>query len=138
LSDISQARILQKCIQIPDIFSLFLLHKCLLPNCTIVKHFIDTYQANRNACAATHIRLKTDNWFIGLSLVIMVITTQLPRYFGLETLVKKSGFGLLFTAFVQQKIAKVLLIKQILKSKLKKSQITTKRLLRCTVSQNTA
>jgi hypothetical protein len=38
---------------------------------------------------------------------------------------KKSGFGLLFTEYVQQKIAKVLLIKKILKSKLKKSQITT-------------
>jgi hypothetical protein len=33
---------------------------------------------------------------------------------------------------VQQKIAKRLLIKKILKSELKKSQITTKRLLRCT------
>jgi hypothetical protein len=48
------------------------------------------------------------------------------------TLVKKSGFGLLFTAYVQQKIAKRLLIKKILKSKSEKSQITTKRLLRCT------
>jgi hypothetical protein len=33
LSDISQAISLQKCLQIADIYSLFLLHKCLLPKC---------------------------------------------------------------------------------------------------------
>jgi hypothetical protein len=54
-------------MQIADIFPLFLLHKCQLPKCKkkslkkrgnfppiackIVKHFIDTYQANKNACA---------------------------------------------------------------------------------------
>jgi hypothetical protein len=63
----SQAISLQKCIQIADILSLFLLQKCLQPKfkkkslkkrgnfppiaCTIVKHFNDTYQANKNACA---------------------------------------------------------------------------------------
>jgi hypothetical protein len=43
------------------------------------------------------------------------------QYFRSSTLVKKkSGFGLLFTAYVQQKIAKRLLIKKNLKSKLSK------------------
>jgi hypothetical protein len=66
LSDISQAISLQKCVQIADIFSLFLLNKCLLPKCKKKskkawkfpangqynrKKFIDTYQANKNACA---------------------------------------------------------------------------------------
>jgi hypothetical protein len=59
-------------------------------------------------------------------------TDKISIDFHVKSLVKKSGFGLLFTAYVQQKTAKRLLIKKILKSKLKKLQITTKRLLRCT------
>jgi hypothetical protein len=42
-----------------------------------------------------------------------------------------------FTVIVSQNIAFVLLIKKNLKSALKKSQLRTKRLLRCTVSQST-
>jgi hypothetical protein len=58
----------------------FLLQKYLLPKCkkslkkrgnflpiacTIVKHFIDIYQANKTL-VQTHSSLKTENWFIGL------------------------------------------------------------------------
>jgi hypothetical protein len=76
LSGIAQAISLQKCIQIADIFSLVLLHKCLLPKCKKKSQKAWRFPANclynrqtfywhipsKHKCLC---RLKTDNWFIG-------------------------------------------------------------------------
>jgi hypothetical protein len=79
-SDILQAISLQKCIQIADIFSLFLLHKCLLPKCkkknsrellkynreTFYRHIIPSEQK----CLC---RLQTDKCFIGRSICLNLL-----------------------------------------------------------------
>jgi hypothetical protein len=69
---------LQKCLQIADIFSLFLFHKCLLPKCKNLKNHAANYLYNRQTfywnipkwtkmLVQTNSRLKTDNWFIGIN-----------------------------------------------------------------------
>jgi hypothetical protein len=78
----SQAISLQKCIQIADILSLFLLQKCLQPKfkkkvskSVEISHQLPVQSSNilmthtkqTKMLVQTHGRLKTDNWFIGQS-----------------------------------------------------------------------
>jgi hypothetical protein len=86
LSDIWQTISLQKCIQIADIFSVFLLHKCLLPKCkkkSLKKsgnfppippvqspNILLTHTKRTKMLVQTHSRLNTDNWFIGWFAII--------------------------------------------------------------------
>jgi hypothetical protein len=79
-SNISQAISLQKCIQIADIFSLFLLQKCLLTKCkkkvsksveisrklpVKSSNILLTHTKHTKMLVQSHSRLNTDNWFFG-------------------------------------------------------------------------